>query len=147
MSIPLDPEIPIGTAVEVYWNLHKHLFSVRDLSTRRVIAHVTNLQLLDVTFRVSESGRQKVLREKRKNVHAFLRGVVSPDELHLRGPREGYAEVSYNPYKAGFFYEVETGRALRGASYVHLLAESDGKTNHASILAHRVKSLDSLSLA
>ena len=62
--------------VFVYFNLHRKLFSVKALEgpdKGKVIGHTTYLWLKDVTFKVSEAGRQRVLREKRKNVHA---GVV-----------------------------------------------------------------------
>lgn len=97
MTIPLNPQLPAGLAVEVYRNLHRDCFSVRDRSTRRVIAHVNQIDLHDVSFHVSERQRQRVLAERRKNVHAVVRGVVS-DEMVV-----AFSKVRYNPYEAGFF--------------------------------------------
>ena len=81
--------------VEVYRNLHKHCFSVRYKG--HVIAHATQLYLEDVSFVVREGGRQRVLREKRKNVHAFLKGTLSKPPSEVR-PQYSL-EVCYNPYK------------------------------------------------
>ena len=67
--------------VKAYFNLHKKCWSVIACEGEhkgRVIAHCDEMQLTDVNFRVSESGRRRVLREKRKNVHAFVIG-------HLHG--------------------------------------------------------------
>ena len=54
--------------------------------------------LRDVTFKVRESGRQKVLKEKRKNVHAFVVGTIVDERPALAG-----RSVYYNPYKTETF--------------------------------------------
>lgn len=88
-------DIPEGTPVDIYWNLHKKCFSVKSRardSYGRVIAHAQNIGLTAVTFVVSEKGRQRVLREQRKNVHACLRGTWTAT------PRAGGAPITYDPY-------------------------------------------------
>lgn len=86
--------------VFVYFNLHKRVFSVKALEGKdkgRVIGHRTSLAIDSPTFKVSEAGRQRVIREKRKNVHA---GVVG----FLTAPYDWTKEevkwtfVVYNPY-------------------------------------------------
>lgn len=84
--------------VFVYWNLHKSLWSVRDCKTRKVIAHLHSLTLIDVKFKVSEAGRQRVLREQRKNVHAGVEGYVSVDT-----DNPCLIPVRYNPYELSSF--------------------------------------------
>jgi hypothetical protein len=86
--------------VRVYFNLHKRLFSVLDVKTRRVVEHRFNLVLTEARFIVSERGRQRVLRDRRKNVHAFVEGYLAPQVPRGRKWRA----VSYNPYKAGHFF-------------------------------------------
>lgn len=101
--------------VFVYYNLHKDCWSVKALEGKRagyVVAHRTKLQLRDATFKVSEAGRQRVLAEKRKNVHAGVVGQWEPHE------REYDAEVSYNPYKYQHFYDKSTGTAVHTARVV-----------------------------
>ncbi len=104
----------VGKKVKVYFNLHRSLWSVQDAKTRLVIAHLPEVYLEDVEFKVSESGRQRVLKEKRKNVHAFATGVITD-------PKEGMnTKVSYNPYKYGNFYEVETEEPVFSAESAYL---------------------------
>lgn len=100
---PYGPEIPDWTPVDVYWNLHRNCFSVR--SRRKddrgiVIAHVYDrFVLADVKFVVNQAGRERVLREKRKNVHAFVRGLwVDP-----RTMLQPFTSVYYNPYEGPTF--------------------------------------------
>jgi hypothetical protein len=64
----------------------------------KVIKHVDRIDLRDVRFKVSEAGRQRVLREKRKNVHAFIEGEESSFYAYLD------SKVTYNPYKYEKFY-------------------------------------------
>ena len=47
---------------------------------------------------MSESGRQRVLREKRKNVHAFIKGMVTRKGERVKGDK-----VTYDPYKMSSF--------------------------------------------
>jgi hypothetical protein len=62
--------------VFVYRNLRRGCLSVRDTKTRRVIAHVDEIFLRDVKFKVSKAGRERVLKEKQKNVHAGVEGNI-----------------------------------------------------------------------
>lgn len=102
-----------GKKVDVYFNLRNHLWSVRDRQTRRIIAHLDNITLEDVEFIVSEPGRQRVLVQKRRNVHAYARGTVGLSSLDL------HDQVSYNPYKGPWFYRVEDNSPIYQASIAH----------------------------
>ena len=103
---------------EVYRNLHKNCFSIRQ--NGRVVGYLYDdnqaIVLEDVKFVVQPAGRKKVLKEKKKNVHAFVRGVnrfnVFPvsnvEDLELR-------EVTYNPYKKDSFFYKDTGAPIKTA--------------------------------
>lgn len=87
--------------VDVYWNLHKQCYSVRDRATGKVVQHKSTLVLADVQFVVQPAGRERVRREGKKNVHAFLRGRICDlfwDDL-LWVDYRTQQEVTYNPYK------------------------------------------------
>ncbi len=62
----------IGKKVMVYYNLHKHTFSVTYDS--KVILHADYVKLGDVEFRVRQGGNERVRQQKSKNVHAFVIG-------------------------------------------------------------------------
>lgn len=90
--------------VFVYFNLHKKLFSVKSLEGEYkglVIAHSEKVILKDAYPRVSQNGRNRVLSEKRKNVHAGIVGnlVVESNEIKLDIIRE----LTYNPYSYSTF--------------------------------------------
>jgi hypothetical protein len=90
----------VGEQVFVYRNLHRDCWSVRSKKTGLVIAHVQGLTLHDAKFKVSEAGRQRVLREQKKNVHAGIEGRLQRHQSYLSPA----SEVTYNPYRAGTFY-------------------------------------------
>lgn len=92
-------EIHAGQRVEVYRNLHKECWSVRDAKTKRVLGHCRNIALNDVSFHVSEAGRQRVLRNKQKNVHAYITGTVRDLEAPEDRKTGTTAFIKYNPYK------------------------------------------------
>lgn len=87
--------------VKAYRNLHKKCFSIVDLKTGRVFKHQFHVVLRNASFRVSESGRQRVLREKRKNVHAYVVGELV--ETNFQFPDLQPKEAYYNPYKVDSF--------------------------------------------
>lgn len=91
--------------VFVYFNLHKKVWSVKSVETGRVIAHLHSLVLYLAKPKVSEAGRQRVLRERKKNVHAGFEGYIDlSDPEFLSNQIEGRA-VTYNPYKySGFVW-------------------------------------------
>jgi len=101
--------------VEVYFNLHKYTWSVRQCSTGRVILHTDKVHIRDPKFVVRKAGRERVLREGKKNVHAFVRGEITyfddfdPDYLD-------YTLVSYNPYKFDTFVDVYDTTPVRTAT-------------------------------
>jgi len=95
-----------GDKVEIYRNLHNGTFSVR--RDGKVVRHIENFEILrltDAKFAVQPAGRAKVIREKKKNVHAFIRGTVDKEGVWTLGeaPPHEIFEVSYNPYKSDMF--------------------------------------------
>jgi hypothetical protein len=95
--------IPIGTQVRCYWNFHRKLFSVQVKGEKgwRVAGHARNIRLENVRFKVNEAGRERVLRERKKNVHAMIHGTICAQRL-VDG--NGGFYVSYNPYYLNRFY-------------------------------------------
>jgi len=86
--------------VFVYFNLHKRVFSVKALEGAekgRVIGHRTSLAIYSPVFKVSEAGRQRVVRERRKNVHAGVVGFLTAPYDWTKELVE-WTPVLYNPY-------------------------------------------------
>jgi hypothetical protein len=83
--------------VHVYRNLHKNKWSIKYKG--KVIKHLDELVLINCVFRVQKAGRAKVLREKRKNVHAYVCGELTDitDTTICNTP------AGYNPYKRDCF--------------------------------------------
>ena len=92
--------------VEIYFNLHKRLFSIRERHGK-VIAHKRWVGLVRPTFVVQQGGRERVLRDKSKNVHAFVRpeGYQGMDEVIPFDILDSYTTVRYNPYKYTSFVD------------------------------------------
>ena len=80
-----------------YRNLHKGCLSV--VQDGRVKCHVPNIILKDCEFVVRPAGRDKVRKEKKKNVHAFLKGYPIPSQESHYTANDGWEVVNYNPYK------------------------------------------------
>lgn len=106
--------------VFIYFNLHKRVFSVKAMEGEnkgRVIAHREQALVNNAHFRVSQAGRARVLREKKKNVHAGVYGTwvdVVNDELvrTTQAITEGGHSVRYNPYKYDSFVDSNEQRVF-----------------------------------
>lgn len=112
----------LGKRVMVYYNLHKHTFSIS--FNGKVIMHADFVKLKDVEFRVRQGGREKVRDEKRKNVHAFVIGyLVNYCEFpcgKLSIPENG-SVITYNPYLHDSFVEKETDEPIYYADEVEMV--------------------------
>ena len=115
--------------VFVYYNLHKHKWSVKDVKTGRVIGHHYEVSLYNAKFKVSEAGRARVLKEKRKNVHAGVEGYLTTDVLARKmdgtilweSQSERHA-VTYNPYKYDTFVTVTDEEPIHKAYFVRMVS-------------------------
>ncbi len=115
---------------KIYRNLHKDCWSVqaynKDKKGWRLYAHEYCLKGINAKFLVNEKARQKVIKEKRKNVHAF----IWVDEYHTIDVRYtenadtlkemGYLRGKYNPYKHDSFIEERASLPLFDCPEVYL---------------------------
>jgi hypothetical protein len=111
--------------VFVYWNVRSKVWSVKALEgpeKGRVMFHRKQVILADVVGKVSEAGRQRVLRERRKNVHAGLVGTLKTGPQHgVAGAIEWVGDrITYNPYKNKTFVHVLDGSEYEGSAYAYL---------------------------
>jgi len=115
--------------VEVYWNLRKNCWSIRSTETGRLIPvrpHRQYVHMMFVKWVVQPGGRARVLRQSRKNVHAFARGYLVPE----RGEQARFmvdAEelldadgLTYNPYKMATFQTLDTGKTVDKSEKAYL---------------------------
>lgn len=90
--------------VYVYKNLHKDCWSVKQHGL--VKAHIPAgepVAMWDCYFHVDVKGRERVVKEQRKNVHAFVKGFLQHIcHLDTNGKE---VEVTYNPYKYETFVD------------------------------------------
>ena len=101
--------------IEVYFNLHKKTWSVRQ--SGRVVGHTDYIQVKNPQYVVSQKGNERVRREKKKNVHAFVRGYIT-DSLPLFAKQQKF--VSYNPYKNSSFVVRNTNDTICSSPYANL---------------------------
>lgn len=107
----------------VYWNLHKKCFSVKQKG--KVVAHTNYVELIYPSYRVSQSGRKRVLMERRKNVHAYAVGYVA--KTPNTSIFSGYGKpVRYDPYKNENFVQRENGNwaEIKNSSYCKMFIQN-----------------------
>ena len=115
--------------VSIYRNLHNGLISIKSASSGLVLGHAKSVDIAWADFVVYEAGRQRVLRDKQKNVHAYVKGLLlntsgfKPYKGRSIGPVYGALDtihkatvVSYNPYKAPHFVIKGTSDKVSKAS-------------------------------
>jgi len=85
----------------IYRNLHTGGFSVKRRG--RVVDRIDAYSLMaeNVTFKVNEAGRQRVIKDKKKNVHAFI--VCDKYVLYGRESVDNARVITYNPYTSSSF--------------------------------------------
>lgn len=123
-----------ATEVFVYRNLHRSAWSVKALSgphKGKVVGHADELVLAGCQTKVSEAGRQRVIAEGKKNVHAGVVGRVIDLEDMSVAPIGTRHKLSYNPFRSGDF--TVDGQAVHTAKAV--VFDSDGKAWAHGVLA------------
>lgn len=88
--------------IRAYYNLHKKCFSVQDYKTGLVIEHTDKLFMTNAMFVVRKSGNERVKKEGKKNVHAFVNGIRHDKPIDTNHCNN--YEVKYNPYTMDFFH-------------------------------------------
>jgi hypothetical protein len=113
-----------GDNVKVYRNLNNDCLSI--VKDGLVNGYAQYVELTDVTFEVNEKGRQRVLQERRKNVHAYVCGKILYGDMRNGDDiqaiydlieSQGYKRVVYNPYKYDGFVVCETGKKVEKANF------------------------------
>ncbi|MBO0736421.1 MAG: hypothetical protein J2P48_07615 [Alphaproteobacteria bacterium] len=115
--------------VRVYRNLTKNCYSVQSYvpgpkgrkrwKLREELPHVRSIMLKDAKFIVEAGRRRRVLTERKKNVHAFVEGYET-DRVYPAVDPTKMRDANYNPYKAGHFYDKDSGMPLSTAKAVYL---------------------------
>ena len=122
--------------VAVYFNLHKKTFSIKALegaNKGRVIIYSDDVVVENAEFKVSQAGRQRVLQEKRKNVHAYVIGDLKSTALNATAQACIVGEkITYNPYLCDTFVTVANKTAVHNAKEVFMIC----RDKKAAIFAH-----------
>lgn len=99
--------------IKVARNLKRRQYSLRE--GKKVVGYADTLVLTDCHFEVNQVIRNRVLRNKQKEVHAFVVGEKGEDK-----PLPSDAvEVTYNPYWMSCFYRKDNGARVFEAREVH----------------------------
>lgn len=132
--------------VRIFRNLTRKCYSIQACVAGdwRTVAHATDATLDGVSFKVSETGRQRVLSSGKKTVHAYVIGdllgysgaprVTKASHEDVYGalyratrypaaPPVDARAVSYNPRKGPLFVDRSTGNAVLKACYAYFTPE------------------------
>jgi hypothetical protein len=86
------------------------------MKTGLVVGYATNVLLQDAVFHVSEVGRKQVIEQRRKKVHAWVKGTYLGSDLQPQGMEW---EVNYNPYTTKHFTDPH-GNSITYAKFAYL---------------------------
>jgi hypothetical protein len=129
----IDPQKPL----KCYRNLNRRLGDEKDFWSVKqdgiVRFHCRCIFLKDVVFLVNEKVRQRVVQNKRKEVHAYVQGFICDISF-----TDGY-EVTYNPYKCQRF--VTGDRSAISADRACLVKRNGMKVFASNILTEQTSSV------
>lgn len=92
--------LDLSKPVRVYKNLNNGMMSIQQ--NGKVVCHTDYVTLRDVFFKVSEASRQRAIRDKQRNVHAFACSLVV--NFDAQAITTDGNDISYNPFKKPYFY-------------------------------------------
>ena len=108
--------------VFVYRNIRTKTYSIKDVKSGLVIdRRDCGFIIQAAELVVSKAGRERVLREKVKNVHAGVRGFFNTMEDDYELPPQA-VKITYDPYKMAFFHIKDNPhRAVHYAESVYFM--------------------------
>ncbi len=105
--------------VRVFKNPQRGCYSI--MQNGRIKASAKQIRLRDAEFTVRESGRQRMLRENRRNVHAWVVGelvdFLHPEAVNSLEQLSGRS-ATYNPRRYTSFVDRDTETPLSRAALV-----------------------------
>jgi len=107
--------------VQVYRNLHTGTWSVRQGGIVKL--HTDYICLKGVQYRVGQKGRERVIREQKKNVHAYVSGFICSTH-EINGTDLKAKGVRYNPYKYSTFVNSDD-EPIYNSKFVDMYAVVD----------------------
>jgi hypothetical protein len=103
--------------VSCYRNLRRRVWSIAEIRGRngvgRVIAHQRRVILADVSFVVKEPARQRVIRNRRREVHGWAMG-----DLAETVPAGRQVPITYNPSRAPTFTTRDEQTPIHASPFV-----------------------------
>jgi hypothetical protein len=107
---------------DAYRNLHTNTWSLLSRATGRIEAHPTEIIMADPKLVVQPAGVKRVRAEKRKHVHAYVRGRALSDTECKSFNLADYTwtRITYNPYKHTTFVYAEQNEPIHAALFIHL---------------------------
>ena len=100
-------------SVMVYRNIHNKMLSV--VQKGLVVGHSDSVELSNVEFYIQPSGQKRVREEKRKNVHAFVKGTIAQQSIN----EDELVLIKYNPYNNDTFVDA-SGNPVARAAYIKI---------------------------
>ena len=88
----------------VYFNVREKNLSVLDYKTNKVTRKVSQAYLTNAMFVVRKSGNKRVREEGRKNVHAFVNGIIQNRLPNNQDLFYHSHKVRYDPYTMDCFH-------------------------------------------
>ena len=123
-----------ATRHDIYRNLNKakrdpsrFVWSIRAADgphRGKVSGHAETVVLRDPVFKVAESTRQRIIRDTRRAVCAYIRGTVcSRRDVDLFADLLYRVRISFNPYQSPTFYRCDTRAPVHSADAVIFTAD------------------------
>lgn len=112
---------------KVYRNSRLNKWSVK--FNNGPVKHFNELSLSNATFHVQPAGRQKVLKTKRKNVHAYVSGTFVYTSHLVYLDTFKYRRVRYNPYYFDKFFYDDNLERVSSAKIVYFTDKGEVYVN------------------
>lgn len=123
-------KIDFSKKVFAYRNLRdkKFLYSLKQNGL--VVAKAKSVMLTYCDFVVNKKGRQRFLKTKTKNVHAYVKGFVSKNGAMGCDPRKNslHIKIKYNPYKSCHFKTADFVPQTNVSSAIAVCLNKNGCT-------------------
>ena len=113
----IDPNKKMKVYFDLYdktWTVRQDENTCQEMPSGKKVGQWNYIQVKNPQYVVHQEGKERVRREKQKNIHAYICGYVI-EELPSMPSRQEF--ISYDPYKDDSFVIHNTNNSIHSSPY------------------------------
>lgn len=122
-----DRTINFNKPIKIYRNLRKKGRWYSIMQNNKIVAHSTAICIRDAEFIIQKSGKNKAMKTKIRNVHAYIKGMYEINGMGTTAKKNDLPiNIIYNPFDKNNFHYIHCNKIFEIKKCWFLIANDEG---------------------